>query len=314
MKEGAPVTTLRAPDDPGASPELEQVRRFWNANPLFAGELPQVPGEKAFFEEHARIQLREHSGKIDPIHLCDIKPGREVLDVGCGIGFWVHQFCERGARVSACDLSDTAVALTRKRLGLFGLRADVRQGNAEELPYPDASFDHVNCQGVIHHTPHTEACIPEFRRVLRPGGTLCFSVYYKTLVLRWRPLYRAVSWATRSWLGMRGRGRERIMTAPDPEELVRRYDGAENPIGKAYTRSELRAMLKGYFEILEEKRFGFPRRVFPFPIPDSLHWVLSHGFGLMIILRCRRLESGSMPAGLQGGLKKAIRLRATLKP
>jgi 2-polyprenyl-3-methyl-5-hydroxy-6-metoxy-1,4-benzoquinol methylase len=273
------------------SPDLEQVRRFWDQNPLFSGELSETPGERAFFKEHARITIEEHSGAVDQIFLRDVLPGHDVLDVGCGIGFWVHQFCLRGARVSACDLTDTAVALTQKRMEMFGLSAQVRQGNAEELPYPDASFDHLNCQGVIHHTPNTEACIPEFHRVLRPGGTLCFSVYYKTLVLRWKPFYRFVSWITRSWLGMRGRGRENMMSAREPEELVRLYDGSANPIGKAYTRSELYTMLEGHFEVLEGRRFGFPRRVFPFPIPTPLHWVLSRVFGLMIILRCRRLDT-----------------------
>jgi 2-polyprenyl-3-methyl-5-hydroxy-6-metoxy-1,4-benzoquinol methylase len=299
MKNQSPTISDTSSRETGTSPELEQVRQFWDQNPLFAGELDETPGERAFFKEHARIAIEEHSGAVDQIFLRDVLPGREVLDVGCGIGFWVHQFCMRGTRVSACDLTDTAVALTQKRMEMFGLSAQVRQGNAEDLPYPDGSFDHVNCQGVIHHTPNTAACIPEFQRVLRPGGTLCFSVYYKTLVLRWKPLYRFVSWITRPWLGMRGRGREKMMAAREPEELVRLYDGSANPIGKAYTRGELHAMLAGHFEVLEERRFGFPRRVFPFPIPTPLHRVLSRVFGLMIILRCRRV--GTTPAVVGSG-------------
>ncbi len=282
-------------DKPSAKPataELEAVRTFWNRNPLFAGESTHTPGEKEFFEEHLRIALFEHSGALHPIFLRDAAPGREVLDAGCGIGFWVHQFCRRGASVSACDLSDTAVGLTRRRLELYGLSARVCQGNAEQLPYKDASFDHVNCQGVIHHTPRTAECLKEFQRVLRPGGTLCFSVYYKVLALRSRAAFCVVSLLTRPWLGLKGRGREKMMAAPGPEELVRLYDGADNPLGKAYTSRELRAMLAGMFDVVEETRVGFPRRVLPFRMPDGLHRGLARAFGLMIVLRCRKPEAG----------------------
>src|SRR5205823_166959 len=159
-------------------------------------------------------------------------------DVGCGIGFWVHEFCDAGARVHACDLSESAVGLTRRRLECFDLKAEVREGNAERLPYAAETFDHLNCQGVIHHTPDTAQCLREFHRVLRPGGTLCFSVYYKVLPLRRLWLYRIVCRCVRRWLRMGGRGRENMFASSSPEELVRQYDGKENPLGKAFTRNE----------------------------------------------------------------------------
>ena len=269
-------------------PSIEAVRQFWDANPLFAGELPYEPGEKVFFEEHRRITLHDHGGSLGSIFTADVKPRTRLLDVGCGIGFWVHEFNLRKALVSACDLSSRAVQLTKHRLALYGLEGDIREGNAEELPYPDESFDHVNCQGVIHHTPNTQRCLEEFCRVLRPGGTLCFSVYYKVLPLRCRALYRFVSWSTRSWLGMSGRGREKMMSASSPEELVRLYDGSGNPLGKAYTLTEVRAMLPKDFETIEVRRSGFPRRVLPFEMPDFLYRIISRTFGLMIVFRCRK--------------------------
>jgi hypothetical protein len=90
---------------------------------------------------------------------------------------------------------------------------------------------------------------------------------------------------------LRGRGRENMMAAPTPEELVRSYDGIGNPIGKAYTRRDVRAMVADHFEILEERRIGFPRRVLPVRVPDGLHRLLARMFGLMIVLRCRKWET-----------------------
>ena len=289
--EGAPIAE-KAVETGTASPDVRAVREFWNQNPLFSGESAHAPGEKEFFEEHQRVTLREHSGALDPMLLRDSGPGKDVVDVGCGIGFWTEQLARRGARVQACDLSDAGANLTRRRAELFQFSARVCQGNAEQLPYRDASFDHVNCQGVIHHTPETAACLREFHRVLRPQGTLCFSVYYKGLPLRSRALFRVVSAITRPVFRLKGRGRENMMAAPNPDEIVRLYDGAENPLGKAYTRAEVRLMLAGRFDVLEEKRIGFPRRMFAIPMPDGVHRLFGRLFGLMIVLRCRKRETG----------------------
>ena len=281
------MTALPAPDY--RKPDIEQVRRFWDSQPLFAAECVHQPGEKAYFEQLTDVRLMELSGSLDRIFTDGVEPGCDVLDAGCGPGFWVRQFCQLGANVSACDLTETAVQLTKRHLEFFGLQADLRQGNAEALPYDFESFDHVNCQGVIHHTPNAAQCIREFHRVLRPGGTLCVSVYYKALPLRWNWLYRLTSFLTRSWLGMKGRGRERMMYAKDGAELVRLYDGAENPIGRSYTRAEMKRMLGG-FEILRWARVGFPRRVLPIHMPDRVHRLLSSWFGLMLVVRCRKVE------------------------
>lgn len=284
----APAALVPDAFAPTAHVALTDVREFWNANPLYSGESRFPPGSREFFDAHERMTLEEHSDAIDPIFLSDVFEGQDVLDVGCGIGFWVHQFARRGARVSACDLTETAVGLTRRRAELYGFDADVRVGNAEELPYGDASFDHINCQGVIHHTPDTARCIDEFHRVLRPGGTLSVSVYYRSSVLRSRTLFRLATGLARSVMRLPGRGRETMLWAKSPEELVRMYDGAANPLGKAFTRPEMRALLERSFDVIEELRLGFPRRALRLPLPTVVHRMLGRFFGLMIVFRCRK--------------------------
>jgi SAM-dependent methyltransferase len=281
--EHAAVRSARSDDS------LEAVRDFWERHPLFSGESRHDVGTVEFFEDHERTTLHEFGGSLDPIFTRDIQAGRAVLDVGCGIGFWVTQFARcNGAEISACDLTHTAVRLTRRRLELFGLTATVEPGNAEELPYADASFDHINCQGVIHHTPSIQRCLSEFHRILKPGGTLCFSVYYKTWFLRSRVLFRLVAGLARPWIQLRGRGREGMLDVSTPEELIRLYDGRDNPIGRAYTRAEVQRLLRGKFEVLEHGRFGFPRRVLPVKWPDAVQRVLSRRLGLMVVFRCRK--------------------------
>ena len=53
------------------------------------------------------------------------------------------------------------------------LEGTVIEGDAERLPFEDASFDRVSSNGVLHHTPDMSAALREIRRVLRPGGRFC---------------------------------------------------------------------------------------------------------------------------------------------
>jgi SAM-dependent methyltransferase len=202
----------------------------------------------------------------------------------------VRYFAKHGFRfVTACDLTARAVELTRSSIEQLGLSARIDIGNAEELPYGDATFDHVNCQGVVHHTPDPRRAVTEFRRVLRPEGTLCMSVYHRNFILRHPILVRIVASLLTDRVGLKGRGRERLLASGDATEIVRTYDGIDNPIGQAYTRVELEALFSGLFAVREIGYFFFPARALPIRVPRPLHRWLNRRAGLMIIARATAL-------------------------
>jgi hypothetical protein len=90
-------------------------------------------------------------------------------------------------------------------------------------------------------------------------------------------------------IGLKGRGREQLLASGNPDEIVRMYDGIENPIGKSYTYGRiLRMAEKAGFAVLRKDFYFFPKRALPFSIPRSVHRFLSRHFGLMIILICRK--------------------------
>ena len=82
-----------------------------------------------------------------------------------------------GAEVTAIDLSSTAVEATSRRLALRGLRAQVLQCDAENLPFTAGGFDFVWSWGVIHHSSRTARVVREIARVLNRSGACRIMVY-----------------------------------------------------------------------------------------------------------------------------------------
>ncbi len=270
---------------------IEDVKAFWDANPLWSGESSHQPGSKAFFEEHARVYVNDcFAGKLDP-RVFPMEARQEpVLDLGCGTGFWLAEFGRRGFQdIVGADISPKSLALARLRCELNGVDVTLREENAEQTSFPDACFQHVNCLGVIHHTTRPDRAMREIQRVLRPGGTAVISVYYKSVMLRFWPVFRPFARLLFA-LGarMKGRGRERIFAESDVNELVRLYDGRDNPIGIAFSRSELLALIGDGFEAQSLYHHFFPARSLPFHIPRWLHRVLDRRLPLMIFANLRK--------------------------
>lgn len=267
-------------------PTVEQVKDFWESSPLFAGESRHPVGSKEFFIEHRRVILEDgHAGTLDPRFLPPVHNRDAVLDLGCGPGFWVIELSKRCnlPHITAADLTQQAADLARTRAAIFDVNATICTQNAERMTFADGTFSHVNCCGVIHHTPDTEGCVREIARVLRPGGTAVIGVYYKNFILRnWKWLSGISSLLGRAGAALRGRGREGIYKESDIDEIVRLYDGDKNPIGKAYSTAEYKAMLEPYFKVDDHFLTFFPARTIPFPIPKFLHRWLDRESGFLI--------------------------------
>jgi ubiquinone/menaquinone biosynthesis C-methylase UbiE len=104
------------------------------------------------------------------------RPFGEALEIGSGTGYFSLNLLQLGLieRLVATDISPGMLgelAATAERLGLD---LETSATDAERLPFPDQSFDLVFGHAVLHHLPHLPAALTEFRRVLRPGGTLAF--------------------------------------------------------------------------------------------------------------------------------------------
>jgi len=102
----------------------------------------------------------------------DVRPGEDVLDVACGTGNAAIPAAEAGARVVGLDLTPELFDRGRERAEETGVRLDWIEGDAEALPFTDASFDVVLSTFGCMFAPRHEVTARELARVLRPGGRL----------------------------------------------------------------------------------------------------------------------------------------------
>jgi ubiquinone/menaquinone biosynthesis C-methylase UbiE len=111
------------------------------------------------------------------VEMAKIKPGDNVLDVGCGTGnltLTAKKYAGTSGSVYGVDASPEMIAEARKKAEHSGLAAIFEVGLIEKLPYPDATFEVVISRLVIHHLPDDLKLrgFSEILRVLKPGGFL----------------------------------------------------------------------------------------------------------------------------------------------
>jgi SAM-dependent methyltransferase len=102
----------------------------------------------------------------------DLRPGQRVLDVACGNGNASLAAARRFCEVVGIDYVPMLLDEGRQRAEADGLAVDFREGDAENLPFPDSSFDVVLSTIGVMFAPNQEKAASELLRVLRPGGKI----------------------------------------------------------------------------------------------------------------------------------------------
>lgn len=114
--------------------------------------------------------LRRHAHRMGYESIAKfVQPGETVLDAGCGEGVLSWYLAERGAKVTAMDISTPNLENAKSFLNKRGVldRVTLVQGDAEHLPFPDASFDWVVSSHVLEHLPDFEQGLSELHRVAK---------------------------------------------------------------------------------------------------------------------------------------------------
>lgn len=104
-----------------------------------------------------------------------LRPGLRVLDAACGTGNLAVHAARAGCQTHGLDIAANLIAQARSRAEREDLSIDYTEGDAEALPYPDASFDVVVSMYGVMFAPRPEAIVAELRRVTRPGGLIALA-------------------------------------------------------------------------------------------------------------------------------------------
>jgi demethylmenaquinone methyltransferase / 2-methoxy-6-polyprenyl-1,4-benzoquinol methylase len=160
----------------------------------------------------------------------DARPGDRVLDVATGTGLVARGLVERyGCTVVGIDQSEDMLSGARRALASrpdLAARIELRQGEAERLPFEDAEFDHLTFTYLLRYVDDPAATLRELARVVRPGGRIAALEFGLPDPLLWRPLWRLY---TRLFLPAAGRafGAEWFevgrFLGPSIEELYARW-------------------------------------------------------------------------------------------
>ena len=120
------------------------------------------------------------------LELLELDDGLEVLDCGCGEGFYLLAL-QRLRPLGLTGLDADAGRLQRAEEA-HGIRARLVAGDAQRLPFEDESFDRVLTSEVLEHLPDDAAALREIHRVLKPGGVLAISVPNARYPFWWDPI------------------------------------------------------------------------------------------------------------------------------
>ncbi len=246
----------------------EAIRDWWAQHPMTYGDehgsstyraetgakVALSLGDRAFFEQVDKVfyswntPLHTSEGYFGKIFDYKHYVGKQVLEVGCGMGTMAMNWAQHGAIVTAVDLNPVAVEQTRQRFELLNLTGDIRQADGEALPFPDNSFDYAYSWGVLHHTPNTKRAVDELRRILKDGGRCGVMLYHRRSFL-----YAYLIRYCEGFLHLEN-------TFLTPLQLASRYsDGGReegNPYTWPVTKMEVRDVLFDRFQDVKVKVLG----------------------------------------------------------
>ena len=265
--------------------EKQSARQQWTHDPCGAryGQKYEF-ATREFFDEVERHRYQEYAPWMPSVMGFDQFAGKELLEVGCGMGTDLLQFARGGARCTGVDLTPRSIELSRLHFALYHERARFLLADAERLPFADESFDVVYSNGVLHHTPGTPEAVREIHRVLRPGGTARVMLYHRNSLHYWGAIIinRGI---------LRGQLLRRGCT---PEDLLSRYaeysEHDARPLVKVYSRKQAHALFApfGEVKIQVEQMIRQELGLLSPLIPESLFRQLRRKVGWNVIITAKK--------------------------
>jgi 2-polyprenyl-3-methyl-5-hydroxy-6-metoxy-1,4-benzoquinol methylase len=208
------------------------IQNYWDTH-LHDQEITKhAVGSAEFFRELEDYRFEKLSYLPELVDFSGYR-GKQLLEIGCGVGIDLARFARGGALVTGIDLAASAIELARRNFDLNKLDADLHLMNGEALEFEGDRFDVVYAHGVLQYTADAKKMISEVHRVLRPEGEAILMVYNKY-----------------SWLNLMSR-----LTRVDLEHQ-------DAPVLKVFSTGEFRRLLEPFSKIrIRAERFPVRTRL-----------------------------------------------------
>lgn len=269
--------------DSAGSAGKKDIQRFWKS--LYESLYDDVDSGltrdsllQAVDDLEDMFRLRRQMATVE-LDLSSIR-GKRVLEVGPGAGGHSALLAKHGAVMTSIDVTFDRARATQRKFELMGELASgcaALQGDAENLPFADATFDIVYSNGVLHHTYDTERAIAEVHRVLKPGGQAVIMLYCKDSWHYWinlvlcTGLLRGAFLRGRNWVGQ------------VTEWGGKKRQTVDNPITRCYSRGEMKGLFAAFRDVSLRKH--------------EFYWYLFPLFGRRVREYLRR-KYGEHPGGV----------------
>ncbi|MEU0684431.1 class I SAM-dependent methyltransferase [Streptomyces albogriseolus] len=158
----------------------ERLRRYWDKHAR------SYDRQMRFFDRTLFAESRTW--------VCSQADG-DVLEVAVGTGLNLPLY-PPGVRLTGIEWSPKMLAIARRRADELGRTADLREADAQALPFPDAAFDTVVCTLSLCAIPDDQCAIAEMSRVLKPGGRLLLLDHVPSTVFPLRAVQRLIELVT----------------------------------------------------------------------------------------------------------------------
>jgi SAM-dependent methyltransferase len=215
---------------------IEDVKNFWNSRPCNVNHSKKPFYTKEYFDEveYKKFLVEPHT--LEFTNFPEWK-GKNVLEIGCGIGTAAVNFSKNGANYTGVELSDISLDITKKRFSVYDLPGEFYCGNSEKLNefLPKKTYDLVYSFGVIHHSPNPNLIINQIKNYINKNSVLKIMLY-----------------ATNSW--------KKIMIDANLDQ----YEAQSGcPIANTYTYEDVENLLEG-FDIIDFSQ----THIFPYKIEE----------------------------------------------
>ncbi len=260
----------------------DRVYKFWNNNFLGKGVFKFENDGEEFFENHSRLSDSQTTFRR---YLPDFE-NLKILDIACGVGYWLDKYNTHSnpKMLIGVDISKSAIEICNQRFNDGSVK--LFSGDAENLKFLTDQFNFISCHGALHHMENPKLALLEINRLLKKDGVLQISIYYKNIFFKIydkSKIFRKILFFI--FKGIRGRGRENFFQSQNSSELVRQFDGMDNPIGWAGEIKDLEMLLPSTLKI-SKISYEFSPSIYLLPfLPTFLHRLISRVIPLMMYIK-----------------------------